>query len=136
MTLKTGRIDEASVGPFYAIGGRLVFDVKPLSRADRQGDDVSSNLTHYEQWKPLFESFRKKNPDFNITDHEFCPRGRVIYNIKEDIYYLLIDRCIKKSKKMMTEIFSKMNLPKKKTKVTTDFHYKCAKCRAQHEGSD
>lgn len=94
-------------------------------------DDVSTNTTHYEWWRYIYRLLRLQNPSFDIEDHEYVPRGRVIFNVSEDTYYLYIDKCIKKSKKMMEDIFRTMCLPRKKTKIVLDFHYECQKCRKE-----
>lgn len=119
------------VGMFYSIGGVLYYVILPVTMGDRQVDDVSTNTTHYEWWRYIYRLLRLQNPGFDIEDHEYVPRGRVIFNVSEDTYYLYIDKCIKKSKKMMEDIFRTMCLPKKKTKVVLDFHYECQKCRKE-----
>lgn len=117
------------VGMFYAIGSIIYYVMVPVDQGDRQEDDVSTNTTHYEWWRYIYRILKRQNPHFDIEDHEYIPRGRVIYNSGEDIYYLYIDRCIRKNKRQMQEILNTMHLPKGKTKVVTNFHYQCEKCR-------
>lgn len=119
------------VGMFYALGGSLYYVILPVTEGDRQADDVSTNTTHYEWWQYIYRLLRFQNPGFDIEDHEYVPRGRVIFNAAEDTYYLYVDKCIRKSKKMMADIFKTMHLPKEKTRIVLDFHYECHKCRKE-----
>ena len=118
------------VGMFYLLSGCMYYVMMPVDQGDRQEEYVSTNTTHYEWWHHhIIKLLTLNNPQFDMEDHEYVPRGRVIFDVKADIYELIVDRCIRKSKRHMLDIFEKMHLPKKRTRVITNFHYRCQKCR-------
>lgn len=130
MTVRNNKPKTPMVGMIYLIGSTVHYVMLPVDAGDRQGEYISTNTTHYEWWnRHIFRILKIANPDFNIEDHEHVPRGRVIYNSAEDVYELMVDRCIRKNKGHMKNIFDTMNLPVRKTKVITNFHYKCHRCR-------
>jgi|GEM_PF-2427165 len=120
------------VGMFYLLGSTMHYVILPVDQGDRQDEYVSTNTTHVEWWHHhIFKILKLQNPMFDMEDHEHVPRGRVIYNSETDIYELILDKCIKKNKRLMTEIYETMSLPRKKTKVVLNFHYQCHKCRGE-----
>lgn len=120
------------VGMFYLLGGRIHYVIVSVDQGDRQDEYVSTNTSHFDWWRHhIFKILKMQNPHFDVEDHEHVPRGRVIYNSETDIYELLVDRCIKKNKRLMQDIFEKMALPRKKTKVVLNFHYQCQLCRGE-----
>ncbi len=56
------------------------------------------------------------------------PRGRVMFNNKTENYLLLADACILGNKQMLNCILREMNLPKAKTVIDRDSHYRCFCC--------
>jgi len=59
--------------------------------------------------------------------YEDCPRGRVNRFDATGRFTLLADRCIIKSKPLLSEIMAGFGLPKG-TAVMRDLHYRCAAC--------
>ena len=56
------------------------------------------------------------------VDFDYFPRGRVVYNIKDDKYYVYNDKCIKDLSSIIGEE------EKEKIEIREDFHYQCHKC--------
>jgi len=59
--------------------------------------------------------------------YEDCPRGRVNRFDATGRFTLLADRCILKSKPMVSKIMAALGLPRG-TRVAADSHYQCAVC--------
>lgn len=87
--------------------------------AEKYGDFLNYPESHMEVWE---KNYAKKYG----VDFDFFPRGRVVYNLKEDCYYIYHDRCI-------TDISEILKLyDGVRFKVCKDFHYQCYKCNKQY----
>jgi len=62
------------------------------------------------------------------VEYEEFPRGRIVYNIKTEMFLLLADRCILKKGSLVKKIIKQLDLPVAKTKGATDPHYRCFRC--------
>ena len=68
----------------------------------------------------------KKEDGEKYGDFINYPRGRVVYNIKENKYYVYHDKCIKDLSNIVgTE-------DKEKIEIREDFHYQCHKCNKNY----
>ena len=82
--------------------------------------DIIKMKFYMEIWDKYY--YKKYKVDF-----DYYPRGRIIYNVKEKIYYVYYDKCLE-------EIIHNLNIiPKnEKVKLLYDFHYKCHKCNKNY----
>ena len=61
------------------------------------------------------------------VDFDYYPRGRIIYNLKEKIYYIYYDKCLE-------NCIEKLGIipQNEKVKLLHDYHYKCHKCNKNY----
>lgn len=108
------------VGLFFVVNNKLLMHSCSLKEAELYGDFLNYPRSHMEIWDENY--YRKYGVDF-----DFYPRGRIIYNINEETYYIYYDKCIEKNIQDLGII------PKdKKVKLLYDFHYKCHKCNKSY----
>lgn len=118
------------VGPFYVIDGAVFDDTESVRDLIDHGNGFKdSDNSHYDFWKYLQRVYR----EFRTIDYDYYPRGRVVYNTKDDTYYLYLDKCIQNMKSIRT-IISELNLPLKKVEVKSDEHYQCHECSEDYIG--
>lgn len=111
------------VGIFWMFEGRLIIDTSPLSEAEVYGDCLTHRRSHIDFWT---EQQRIGALPSEI-EYEQAPRGRVTYNAKDQVFYLLADRCILKDKTKVAMLKKLMHLPAN-TIADTDSHYRCPVC--------
>jgi len=129
--MRQGILDP-EVGIFWVINKEPYIYSTPVGEAERSGEFVNHPNGHFDFWEELSA---KDSPIYNITkgkDYDFFSRGRVVYSLDEDIYYFYADKCIIDRKDLIKEIVKRMNLPKGKYKVISDFHYQCSNCNKDY----
>ncbi len=108
------------VGLFFVVKNQLLLHSCELSQAEKYGDFLNYPESHMEIWDKFYQKKYK-------VDFDYFPRGRIIYNLKEETYYIYYDKCLEDSIKNLNII------PKdKKVKLLHDFHYKCHKCNKNY----
>ena len=117
------------VGPFYVIDGAVFADTDPVrDLTPTTIGTVDSDNTHYSYWRFL----KRVYPNLRRIDYDYYPRGRVVYNSKEDKYHVFVDKCIS-DKDSISKIEDELNLPSSKVVVDYDEHYQCSSCNRQYE---
>jgi hypothetical protein len=111
------------VGIFWLIDANLIIDASPLSEAEPYGDCLTHRNSHIDYWTGQ----QRRGTVPSDVEYEEHPRGRVVYNAKEQKFFLLADRCILKDLAMVSKIKDEMHLPVNAI-VDTDLHYICAGC--------
>ncbi|MDD4832878.1 MAG: MBL fold metallo-hydrolase [Clostridia bacterium] len=77
-------------------------------------------LSHYTVWYKFYSKF------YPNADFATFPRGRIIYKINQNKFFLYADKCIKTDK--IIEIIKLFNLENENYEIKTDEHYMCDKC--------
>jgi hypothetical protein len=122
MTNETG---EARVGIFWLLAdGSLLVDSSPLSVAEKYGDCLTHARSHIDVWAE-FQSSGRVAAD---VEYEEYPRGRVIFDTRQDHWVIMADRCILRSKGLIRKISASMNLTGKMTEISSDSHCRCFRC--------
>lgn len=119
------------VGIFWLINNELYFDGTPIREAESYGDFLVHTEDHFNYWEDHLSS--KNSPIYLLAknkDYDYYPRGRVVYSIKDDKYYVYVDKCIKEDK--IKEIVKLMHFPKDKVKILNDHHYQCSVCNKNY----
>ena len=122
----TGRI-QPKVGIFWLVGERLILDASPLSEADPYGDCLTHRNSHIDYWTEQ-QSLGAVPKEM---EYEEPPRGRVVFNRKNERFMLYADRCILDKRAVVNLIKELMHLPSDRTDVGTDGHfghYRCYRC--------
>lgn len=116
---------EPEVGIFFVHNGRLFIDGTPVSEGQPYGDFKGHATGHPAFWRSL------QRNSIVPTDVEYdeVARGRVGFSIKERRFYVFVDVCIKKNRRMMNRIKRELNLPSIDTlPPMLDLHYRCPGC--------
>jgi hypothetical protein len=112
-----------NVGIIYLVGDKLWIDATPVARAGNFGDFSFHERQHFQYWEQLVK--QRAVPD---TEYEQYPRGRVSYDRKSGKFEFLADPCILSEKSLVAAILLQMNLPTRRTEMSTDDLYRCFRC--------
>ena len=123
------------VGVFYYINGKIYARTRPVYLLKRtQQSGVISYSTHFSFW---YETLRHDHPEWNGLPDWHFPRGRVIYDIDHDMYFVCVDKCVppEKISKVMAEVnlgrLKNVKVQRGKDPKTGTDHYKCASCDSE-----
>ncbi len=120
---ETNKAKVPRVGLFFVVGGKPWVHGVPWTEVLSHAGFRTCALGHPDYWRRLLEA----NAVPRGLEYEDAPRGRVNYHDGSGRFTLFADRCIIKSKRLVTRIMRKLCLPKD-TNVDTDSHYCCARC--------
>lgn len=115
---------EPKVGIFWAIAGRLITMGIPAIKGVRYGDYLIYEPSHHDKWMELKAS-GVVPPD---CEYEEYPRDRVMFHQHDETFLLLADKCILSNRRVLAEIMDEMHLPRNRTVIDTDSHYRCFRC--------
>lgn len=119
---------EPRVGIFWLYGGRLLVDSTPVSEAEPYGTAMTHATSHIDYWERLQRTGRVPSD----VPYEKFPRGRVVYDEREQRYRLMTDRCILGRRNVVRAVMKAMHLPGD-TALSTDDHYRCFHCLAESD---
>lgn len=107
------------VSLFFKVNDKFLIYKCENEDAEKYGDFLNYPKSHFEVWeKNYYSKYR--------VDFDYFPRGRVVYNLKDECYYIYHDKCITD----LTEILK--DYENKNYKVRLDFHYQCKKCNKNY----
>ena len=105
------------IGIFFVIDGKLVTYKEKLKYEDTDFIDVE--MSHYAFFNTLSASFD--------NEYSMFPRGRILYNNKEQCFYLYAYKNVLKNKAILDNVKKEFNLPNFNIKYKGDEHYKTLK---------
>ncbi len=118
------------VGIIFVLGKQLWIDGTPVTEAQAFAGMKSHELDHAVFWEML----QACNAVSRDIEYDEIPRGRVCYDVKNRVFFLFIDPCLKKDPAMVDRLIDDMNLPSEPmTRVELDSHYRCPACMPQPE---
>lgn len=115
---------EAMVGIFWWYQGRLVIEATAVSQAEPYGENLTHDRGHLEYWSAQQEA--RAIP--LEVEYEEVPRGRVVYQPKQNHFTFYADRCILRQTEVVAAIMAQLNLPADRTSFSEDSHYRCPEC--------
>ena len=115
---------EPCVGIFWFFRDRIIIDSTPLSLAESYGDALGHTTSHIDYWTRL-QRTGAVPPE---VEYEEPPRGRVVYDQREQRFHLLADKCILGRRDVVGRIMDGLHLPPGKTTEGRDEHYRCSTC--------
>ena len=111
------RIRKATmIGPFFYIEGNFVMHQIPIDEGEMSDFKLDNPYSH----EKLYADHCFSGDYINI------PRGRVVWDMKENKAIIYIDTCIEKKKSAVAKIAKLFNLHN--YIVRHDEHYVCPKC--------
>ena len=120
---KPAQQPEPHVGIFWLVGTRLISDTTALSAAGKYGDFKIHDGDHVTHWAAM----EKRGEVPRDTDYEELPRGRVVFDGREQRFTLYADVCILRKKSVVKKLLRLLHLPDD-TALSTDAHYRCFRC--------
>ncbi len=115
---------ESHVGIFWLFRDRLILDATPLSMAEPYGTALTHPISHIDHWTRL----QRNRAVPAELEYEESPRGRVVFDRREERFHLYADKCILGRRDVIAAIMNAMNLPPDKTSEGRDEHYRCFDC--------
>lgn len=107
------------VNLFFVVNNKFLIHECENEKAEKYGDFLNYPLSHMDVWEKYYSSKYR-------VDFDYFPRGRVVYNVKEECYYIYHDKCIKNLDELL-EKYKNDNY-----KICTDFHYQCKNCNKNY----
>lgn len=109
------------VNLFFKVKDNFLIHECSNLEALKYGDFLNYPVSHFDIWNKYY----KKR---FMTDFDYYPRGRVIYNIKDKCYYIYHDKCInEKELKIIVDKYKDKNY-----KILLDSHYSCHRCNKDY----
>ena len=105
-----------TIGPFFYVRGKLIYNAIPLSEGRKQFDKLDNSYGHEKLW----------DDNFKGGDYINFPRGRVVWDATNDRAIIYIDRCINKPA-VLEKISEAFGLGDNYV-VESDGHYRCRRC--------
>jgi hypothetical protein len=115
---------EPRVGIFWFFDGKLILDATPISMAEAYGTALTHPTGHINYWTQL----QHEGVVPAEIEYEEPPRGRAVYDQREQRFHLLADKCILNRRDVVGQIMDAMHLPPGKTTEGRDEHYRCFSC--------
>jgi hypothetical protein len=115
---------EPHVGIFWLLDGKLIIDDTPLSMAEPYGTALTHPASHIDHWMRLQHTGAVPAD----VEYEEPPRGRVVFDRRDQRFHLMADKCILGRRDVIEQIKAVMNLPQGKTSEGRDEHYRCFDC--------
>ena len=113
---------------FLAPDDRLHIDSTPAAVATPYGNLMTHEKGHPDYWEELQRNGLVPK-DF---EYDEVARGRVTWNPRCGIAFLMLDHCILRRPDLVKQIREAMHLPLgAATEVSVDSHYVCPGCRAR-----
>lgn len=107
------------VNSFFFVNNKFLIHKCTNEEAEKYGDFLNYPESHFDIWEKHYST--KYHVDF-----DYFPRGRVVFNIKENCYYIYHDKCITNLSEIIKE-YKNENY-----KVSLDFHYQCKNCNKNY----
>jgi len=120
------------VGLFWLIDNKLVTDSIPWRQADLHGGFYGGKNGHATFWATL----QRLQPRWKGKEYTDFPRGRLLFDSKEEVFLVYSSRGIVNSPDLRKMILAEFNLPLAATKFVADYHYENAIAPLLDEGFD
>jgi len=120
---KSEQQPEPCVGIFWLVDKRLVIDTTPFSKAESYSTALTHPTGHIDYWTRLQSTGAVPAE----VEYEELPRGRVVFDGREQRFKLYADACILRKKSVVKKLLRLLHLPSD-TPLSTDPHYKCYCC--------
>ena len=119
--------EKLEVGLFFFVKGNFAFSGCSLSAAEKYGDFLIYPESHFDVW----EKYKTLNclTEFRKVDHDFFPRGRVVYRTTDETFIIYYDKCVEKEIHRIADEYRNYRII-----LETDEHYCCHECNANYVG--
>jgi hypothetical protein len=125
---KSAQQPEPHVGIFWLIDRKLIIDTTPVSKAESYSTALNHPTSHIDYWTRL----QRTGAVLPEVEYEELPRGRVVFDGREQRLKLYADACILRKKDVVKKLLRLLHLPDD-TPLSTDPHYKCYRCLTRRQ---
>ena len=117
-----------TIGLFWVLpllNNKVIYSTISPEDSEKDDDFIGGNDDHYSKWEKLINNATIPEP-YNKLEYDQIPRGRVIYNIKDDKYLMLATSSIINNKLLCEYIFINYCNVNDFTKyvLVDDWHYR------------
>lgn len=123
MTDKDKLITESrmpKVGIFWFLGDEIIeFAQDQTAVPVNHVGFKDSPWDHYAVWDKVVKVY----PQLQGKEYFDIPRGRVLYNTKDDMYHIITSTALANDQKKINKVMRAFSLPIRNTKAITDPHY-------------
>ena len=127
-------VEEPHLGIFWLVpvdNGEpvILMDCEPLAHCESYGETMTHPRGHYdvwERWRRLgMSGLRAAGLPITIfsTEYETYPRGRVVYSIVEEVFWIYADRRLQRPA-IIAEVCEHLRLSSESFIVKSDSHYR------------
>jgi len=120
-TPKRKQPPQPKVGIFWVVRGKLITIGIPATEGVGYGAYLIFEPSHHDTWMEL-QASGVMPQDCEYEEH---PRGRITLHRQDEAFLLLADKCILGNKRMIGQIMDEMHLPRNRTVIDADSHYRC-----------
>lgn len=107
------------IGPFFVNGNEIISHRIQYVNGRNTNNLIDNDYNHYE----LFDKYANK---FDTDEYIHVPRGRVLYDIDNQVSIIYIDSCLINNDEIIQKIISHFEV--NKFTIESDTHYQCIKC--------
>jgi hypothetical protein len=130
MARRDKQLPHPKVGIFWVVSAKLITIGVPAVEGVSYGDYLTYEPGHHDKWGELQASGLVPQD----CEYERHPRGRVMLHRHDETFLLLADKCILSNRRMLGQIMAEMHLPRNRTVMDTDSHYRCFRCLGLDRG--
>ena len=110
----------SKIGIFWYYKNKVIGKTYNLSEAEKYGDFLSPVLGHYDYWKEI----QKEVSELYYEEYEYIPRGRIVYDTKNEHFVLLSSKKMIKNKTALKAIKVFFSITEDTKLITrSDLHY-------------
>ena len=113
-----------TIGLFFSLNGKLLVYQTALNEAEVYGNFLTCPASHDTVWK---KRIGNKTP----VDFDFFPRGRIVYNTRENKFFVYIDKCLDTTEHI-AKIIEVFELSDREYAIEFDEHYQCHLCNKEY----
>lgn len=106
-------MNRPKVGIYWIRNDKIVAFADDMNDVEVRDGFRDSDKGHIDYWERL-----------GLPGEYFdLPRGRVIYNVKEDLFMVYMPSLLSKNEEVLSQIVEMFNLPRQKISIRFDTHY-------------
>ena len=103
------------VGPFFIIDDEIKTDLVSIEKGDNDGSFINNPKSH----RDFFDEIKEDEFD----DYGHYIRGRVLYNTKNNVFYIYSEKGIITNKEWISKITEIYNIKEEKAIAKVEGHY-------------
>lgn len=112
-------MQKEKIGIFWYYDQKLMVKASALTEVKPVAGYADYEVTHHEVW----DSLRFSNPELFDDEYDEVPRGRVIFNANQNLFYVYSSAKLISDRIFQGKVLEQFILPRAKTIFKADEHY-------------